>query len=123
MRRELVVLSHLRWTWVWQRPQHLISRIGRQMDRVWFVEEPWAGPSGRPVLRHEEHDEVTRVWLEVADPGRDVGFEFPYVDAYRQQLPELVGTPRGDRVVWLYTPLALEAARALKPSVVVYDVM
>lgn len=26
---DLVVFSHLRWTSVWQRPQHLVSRIGR----------------------------------------------------------------------------------------------
>jgi hypothetical protein len=26
---DLVVLSHLRWYWVWQRPQHLISRLSK----------------------------------------------------------------------------------------------
>ena len=27
---DLVVLSHLRWSWVWQRPQHIISRLAAE---------------------------------------------------------------------------------------------
>ncbi len=50
---DLVVLSHLRWQFVWQRPQHLITRLTavRARDgaaggrgRTWFVEEPMATP-------------------------------------------------------------------------------
>ncbi|HEX8095888.1 MAG TPA: hypothetical protein VF542_18835, partial [Jatrophihabitans sp.] len=44
---DLIVLSHLRWTWVWQRPQHLVSRFAVQRAkegaRTWFVEEPVIG--------------------------------------------------------------------------------
>ena len=36
---DLVVFSHLRWDFVWQRPQHLITRLARHR-RVFFVEEP-----------------------------------------------------------------------------------
>src|SRR3712207_6713130 len=123
MHRELVVLSHLRWNWVWQRPQHLISRLSRRVDKTWFVEEPGPAETATPTLAHTDAGEVTRVWLEIPDPGQHVGFEFPYIDAYRRQLPELIGEPSGERIVWLYTPLALEAARALQPSVLVFDVM
>ena len=35
---DLVCLSHLRWDWVWQRPQHLLSRCARHR-RVFYVEE------------------------------------------------------------------------------------
>ncbi len=38
----LIVFSHLRWNFVWQRPQHLLSRLGRRW-RVVFVEEPMTG--------------------------------------------------------------------------------
>ncbi|NJS37895.1 MAG: glycosyltransferase family 1 protein, partial [Rhodobacteraceae bacterium] len=38
----LIVFSHLRWDFVYQRPQHLLSRIGRVHD-VLVVEEPVAG--------------------------------------------------------------------------------
>jgi glycosyltransferase involved in cell wall biosynthesis len=42
---------------------------------------------------------------------------------YVEQLPQLIGEPDGERVVWIYTPLALEAALALNPTTLVYDVM
>jgi len=35
----LVCFSHLRWDFVFQRPQHLLTRAARQF-RVYFVEEP-----------------------------------------------------------------------------------
>jgi len=38
---DVVVLSHLRWNFVYQRPQHLLSRCARQ-HRVFFIEEPIA---------------------------------------------------------------------------------
>jgi len=35
----LIVLSHLRWNFVYQRPQHLVSRLARHFP-VLFLEEP-----------------------------------------------------------------------------------
>ena len=35
----LLVFSHLRWDFVFQRPQHLLSRLAKNF-RVVFVEEP-----------------------------------------------------------------------------------
>lgn len=36
---DMIVFSHLRWSWVYQRPQHLMTRAA-QSRRVFFVEEP-----------------------------------------------------------------------------------
>src|SRR5947209_12200905 len=36
---DLVCLSHLRWDFVYQRPQHLLSRCAQER-RVFFIEEP-----------------------------------------------------------------------------------
>ena len=118
---DLVVFSHLRWPWVWQRPQHLISRIGAGRP-VWFVEEPWPCDVPEPELRTEEHGGVTRVWLAIPDEGRDVGFEDGVLGAYAEGLPEVLGGCE-DAVAWLYSPLALELATSLDPEVLVYDVM
>ncbi len=118
---ELIVLSHLRWTFVWQRPQHLISRLacGR---RTWFVEEPVASSVSSPRLGWEECGPVTRVWLEV--PGKDshVGFGDSRAAGYGALLAQLLG-PCADRIAWLYTPMALPIAGALRPTVLAYDVM
>ena len=127
MPSELIVLSHLRWDWVWQRPQQLVSRMATAPHRTtWFVEEPLT-PSHREVtenrLASESVDGLTRVWLEIPEQGHHVGFVDEVLPDYLQQLPELLGEAQGERVVWLYTPLALEAALALKPTTLVYDVM
>src|SRR5688572_26693227 len=37
--RDIVCFSHLRWGFVYQRPQHLLSRF-RRNHRVIFIEEP-----------------------------------------------------------------------------------
>ncbi|BBE21564.1 glycosyl transferase [Arthrobacter sp. MN05-02] len=126
MQSELIVLSHLRWDWVWQRPQQLVSRLNRAPGRkTWFVEEPLTPQGGvtENRLGTAEADGLTRVWLEIPEQGRHVGFFDEVMPDYIAQLPELVGRPSGDRVVWIYTPLALEAALALEPTTLVYDVM
>ena len=119
---ELVVVSHLRWVFVWQRPQQLISRIGRRR-RTWFIEEPWATVVGPPTLRTEVQPPVTRVWLDVhGEPQWHVPFDDPRAEGYLDDLLELLGVVPG-RTVWLYPPMALHIARALETSLLVYDVM
>ena len=124
---ELVVLSHLRWVFVWQRPQHIISRLAAQ-HRTWFVEEPLATPGATEVrLRAEQHGAVTRIWLEVPGPERHVGFDDPLAETYPALLaahlaaePAATGT---HRTTWLYTPMAMELAQAVGWDRLVYDVM
>src|SRR5687768_17627980 len=43
---DIVCFSHLRWDFVYQRPQHLLSRFAKRHD-VLFIEEPvfHAGPA------------------------------------------------------------------------------
>ena len=118
---DLVVLSHLRWVFVWQRPQHLISRLARNR-RTWFVEEPMVGKVIEPALRTAEHGPVTRVWLEVPGEQRHVDFGDQVAACYGDALKALLGNEHG-RVVWLYTPMAFEIGTALEPEVVVYDMM
>src|SRR5918993_979707 len=55
----LVCLSHLRWDFVFQRPQHLMTRAARDFD-VLFFEEPVDDSAGAP-------------WLSLSRPPRGVG--------------------------------------------------
>ena len=74
-------------------------------------------------MRTEDHPGVTRVWLDVhGEPEWHVPFDDPRAAGYADALVELVG-PASERTVWLYTPMALELARALDPTLLVYDVM
>ena len=119
---ELVAFSHLRWVFVWQRPQHLLSRLARGR-RLWFVEEPCAvAHVDVPRLRTERHGNVERVWLEVPGEPGHVCFSDPRAAGYGELLGDLLGE-HDDRAAWLYTPMALPLAEAVDAPVLVYDVM
>jgi glycosyltransferase involved in cell wall biosynthesis len=120
-RPDLVVFSHLRWSWVWQRPQHLVERLARRRT-VWFVEEPVADAGiDRPVTRCSPAGPVTVVRRHVRGPDRHIGFDAPEASGLGDEIAELAG---GEvETVWLYTPLALKAARNLAFRTLVFDVM
>jgi glycosyltransferase involved in cell wall biosynthesis len=118
---DLVVLSHLRWGWVWQRPQHLVSRMA-QRRRTLFVEEPVScGDVHAPTPRMCEEGTVTRLWVESPSAaGMDEyarGIAGEYVDAIESWLAGR------ERDVWLYTPTALPIAERLQGRLLSYDVM
>jgi glycosyltransferase involved in cell wall biosynthesis len=126
VQHDLVVFSHLRWTFVWQRPQHLISRLGAGR-RVWFVEEPVLADVPAPSLRTERCGPVTRVWYEIPPrPGQSdqwaISFDAAGAERYPAEVAALLAD-RGPALVWLYTPLALPFAQRLERSALVYDVM
>src|SRR5512139_192891 len=56
----LICFSHLRWDFVWQRPQHLMSRFARQYT-VLFWEEPLACADGQEPSVHLRRCERSNV--------------------------------------------------------------
>ncbi len=119
--RDLVVLSHLRWTYVWQRPQHVIARLARNHNTL-FVEEPLPSEVTAPTLAQEQHDRVRRLWLEVPSRRVHIPFGDDLAARYNHTLRRQVRVAT-ERIVWLYTPLALDLVESLEPTLVVYDVM
>jgi UDP-galactopyranose mutase len=122
----LLCFSHLRWDFVWQRPQHLMSRFARDRQ-VFFIEEPIfrddAGdaPDGaRLELRESEGVLVGQPICR--DPGPGGG---PKLDAMYARLAEQLVNDREltDYTAWFYTPMLLPAVDRLSPSLVVYDAM
>jgi hypothetical protein len=128
----LVVLSHLRWEWVWQRPQHLVSRFAAERaaegGQTWFVEEPRLADVATPTLCTREQDGVTRAWLDLPQgdrpPNEHQGFDAVDADVYAGLLlTALTAAGVGSQDVLLYTPMALDLAKTLAPQRLVYDVM
>jgi UDP-galactopyranose mutase len=116
---DVVCFSHLRWDFVWQRPQQLLSRCARDR-RVLYVEE--AVFDGGPV-RIEARDACSGV--RVAVPWLPHGLSPEEVVSVQQQLvEELLEREQIDRyVLWYSTPLAVPSTRGLTPAAVVYDCM
>lgn len=117
---DLVCLSHLRWDFVYQRPQHLLSRAA-QTRRVFFVEEP-VFDEGSMRLDIRETDCGVKVVVPRVPNGLQSQIATEAV--LRQMVDRLVVTESlRDYVLWYYTPMALEFTRHLKPSVTVFDCM
>ncbi len=117
----LVVFSHLRWSFVYQRPQHLMSRLARHYP-VLFVEEPMfdAGPARLESSWQGRSLEV----LTPRTPLPGQGFDRQQARLLQPLLQRAL-RERGLRspMAWLYTPLALPLARGLDPVLWVYDCM
>jgi glycosyltransferase involved in cell wall biosynthesis len=119
--RDLVVFCHLRWDFVYQRPQHLLSRLARHF-RVHVVEEP-VRCEGEAWLETVVTPEGVKV-LKPHTPIGAAGFD----DAQQAVLSELLAAHVqaqgiGQCIAWLYTPMALPLLDVLTPSVVVFDCM
>ena len=120
---DLVCLSHLRWDFVYQRPQHLMSRCARDR-RVYFVEEPlWEAPLEQHSARLEVSERPGGVRVVV--PRLPHGLSPAEAEAVQRELLGELFDEQGitDFVLWLYTPMALPLADGLEPVAVVYDCM
>ena len=115
---DLVCFSHLRWGFVYQRPQHLLSRFAKH-TRVFFVEEP---------LMHDEADQ-----LIVKEDEQNVFVVVPHLQRnnngdhlvrQKELVNSLFATASINRFFsWYYTPMALTFTEHLKPEFIVYDCM
>jgi UDP-galactopyranose mutase len=116
---DLVCFSHLRWNFVFQRPQHLLSRAARD-HRVYFVEEPVldGGPPRIELTTSEQGVVVAVPHLPEATP-QDLAETWQ-----RLLLDRLVECENLTHAVhWYYTPMALAFTHHLPAHAVVYDCM
>src|SRR3954449_11628489 len=118
----IVAFSHLRWNFVYQRPQHLLSRLAATRP-VFFVEEPELDREG-PARWERSSPQPNVVVLRPRTPIESPGFNPEQLPALQPLIAELAAEFSGTALLaWFYTPLALPLARILAPDVVVYDCM
>ena len=118
----IVTFSHLRWNFVYQRPQHLLSRLATTRP-VYFIEEPEHDPQG-PARWERNSPRPNLHVLRPRTPVPATGFHPEQFSVLEPLVAELAGELEGTMLVaWLYTPLALPLAQALGPSTIVYDCM
>ena len=117
----LLCLSHLRWNFVFQRPQHLLTRAARDHDVIYFEEPIFQAGIAEPLLDRRPTPEGVTVAVPVLPEGM-VGERA--VEAQRDLLNGLLAPEAGRRLIaWFYTPMALEFAGRLATDVTVYDCM
>ncbi|MDM0009513.1 FAD-dependent oxidoreductase [Variovorax sp. J22G73] len=117
----LIVFSHLRWDFVYQRPQQLLSRLAQHFHVV-FVEEPMPGAAQAVLETLSPCDGVTVLRPHLA--GTATGFHDDHIPQLQMLLAQhLEASGTGDYWLWFYTPMAMPLAAGLQPVGVVYDCM
>lgn len=118
----LVCFSHLRWNFVYQRPQHLLSQAARDYE-VYFIEEPLVTKDTIPTPRLDLHALPNGVMVAV--PILPTGMDATQVTrAQRELVNELFERfYMRPKIFWYYTPMALLFSRHLDSDVCVYDNM
>lgn len=119
----IIVFSHLRWNWVWQRPQHLLSRLAKRFPVI-FIEEPLPCEAGQAPHWGIEQPVSSVLVCTPFTTADSPGFNGSQLNELGILLDQLVTQlALRDILVWLYTPMALPLARKLKPLAMIYDVM
>ena len=117
----IICFSHLRWNFVWQRPQHLMSRFGLERP-IYFFEE--SAPTDDPAP-HLDVQRVEGTAVRVVQPL--VPRALPAKDreaAVSRLLDELLRTTGcASPALWFYTPMMWPLARHIDAAAVVYDCM
>lgn len=115
---EIVCFSHLRWDFVFQRPQHLLTRLADHF-RIYYIEEP---------LFQQEHDhyiETVHSNIHIVKPHLKGAPDDPHV-VKRQKflLRNLFFRHKiNEYILWYYTPMALDISNELNPVITIYDCM
>lgn len=120
MRPDVLCFSHLRWNFVFQRPQHLMSRCARH-HRVFFVEEPVFEPD----LAQPQIDvKVSDAGVHVAVPRLPESRRDDDTVLLRALVDRMIAEHRvRPQMLWYYTPMALRFTDHLTAPAVVYDCM
>ncbi len=116
---DVLCLSHLRWDFVYQRPQHLMERWAEN-QRVFFIEEPTFDDDGPLRL-----DVLPRGRVTLVVPRLPRGIAAEEVEPTLRGLLDglLADHSITAYVLWYYTPMALGFTDHLAPLGIIYDCM
>ena len=121
---DLVCFAHLHWDFVWQRPQHLLSRFA-QIGRVFYVEEPFFHDNNAVAPHLEIKGRQHGVKVVVAHLPQHLRHDETAADQAQTELLTHFFAEQNitHYAFWYYTPMALGKTRSFRPLLTVYDCM
>lgn len=113
--QNILCFSHLHWDFVYQRPQHLLTRFAKQ-NKVFYIEEPRNSISDFYEIDLQDGVSIIKIFINNEEENRN------------QRLEKLINNVIEDQNIktyscWYYTPMALEYTSHLKPQITIYDSM
>ena len=118
----LLCFSHLRWNFVFQRPQHLMSRFAREMNVIFWEEPVDIAAHETAYLQVREASDAENVRIVV--PHLPQGMPDDAREAALMRLLDAhIASIRGTLIAWYYTPMMLPFSRHITPDLTVFDAM
>jgi UDP-galactopyranose mutase len=118
----LICFSHLRWNFVFQRPQHLMSRFAREMTVIFWEEPVDIARRETPFLQVRQAEDAPGVRVVVPHLPEGMSDEAREA-ALKRLLDAHVASISGNLIAWYYTPMMLPFSRHLEAAATVYDAM
>lgn len=116
----LICFSHLRWSFVYQRPQHLLSRFSVD-STVWFMEEPVFDAREQNYLSLKSESATLTIVVPHLQQGLNQDEVILAQTVLLNQFIDKIDLD--DCLFWYYTPMALNFSAHLKPKFIVFDCM
>lgn len=116
----LLCFSHLRWNFVYQRPQHILTLASKAKQVIYF-EEPIFEEVPQAFMRSGD----VAPSIKVVTPVLPIGTSPEDADAAQRRFLDLLvaSTPQNLLTTWYYTPMALRFSDHIVCDVCVYDCM
>ena len=116
---DLICFSHLRWDFVFQRPQHLLTKFSISY-RIFYIEEPLFDAQNDHISIVKYNDKIHIVKLHLQGSSQE-----PEVFGRQQRLLSSLFRKMGiiKYIFWYYTPMALPISEDMSPDLIIYDCM
>ena len=118
--KNMICFSHLRWDFVFQRPQHLLTRLSKKFN-IFFIEEPVFDATGHDHYSFLNRGENIIVMVPHLQPGLSAHVNKTALKNLFDKYME--NRKLSEYIFWYYTPMALEFSRKYDPEITLFDCM
>jgi glycosyltransferase involved in cell wall biosynthesis len=119
MKCDIICFSHLRWNFVYQRPQHLLSRFAKNR-RVFFIEEPMWDNGRQGFEKKEVEPNVTVITPYFSSSQNKEELLLLNKSIINDIIEE---NQLREWILWYYNPSAISYTNHIKPLLTIYDCM
>lgn len=118
---DLICFSHLRWNFVFQRPQHLLTRFSKH-QKVFYIEEPFYNSERTEYTIHADSDHPN---VSIIVPHICAGTPDYERNLILKELMDEIILKEGIKnyICWYYSPMMLAWSDHLLPELIIYDCM